>query len=110
MAPEAHQEKHGDDLDFPKEVKEQEIGGHEQAHDAGFQKEEKEMEGADLGRNGAPGDEDAEDVDKGREQQEQLAYPIQPQAVADPQAGDPGVVLRQQPNPGRPGLRLQAQK
>ena len=64
------------------------------------------MEGAYLGRNGAPGDEDAEDVDKGREQQEQLAYPIQPQAVADPQTGDPGVVLRQQPNPGRPGLRL----
>ncbi len=38
MAPDAHQEKHGNDLDFPKQIKEQEIGGHEQAHDAGFQK------------------------------------------------------------------------
>ena len=110
MAPEAHQKKHGNDLDFPKEIKEHEISGHEQAHDAGLQKQQKEMEGAHLDCDGPPGDQDTDDVDKGREQQEQLADPIQPQTVADPQAGNPGVILSQQPNPGRPGLGLEPQK
>ena len=67
------------------------------------------MEGPHLGGDGPPGDEDAEDVDKSRQHKEQKAQAVQPQAVANPQAGDPGVILGQQPGAAGPGLGIKLQ-
>ena len=97
VAPDAHQEKHGDDLDFPKEIKEQQISGQKEAGQGALQKQNEEKEGAYLEVDGLPGDEHAEDVDEGDQQDQHQADAVQSQAVARPQPRDPGIVLQQQP-------------
>ena len=37
MPPDADEEKHGNELDFPEQIEEQQIGGHKEAHEAAFQ-------------------------------------------------------------------------
>ena len=56
MPPDAHQEEHGNNLDFPKEIKEQQIGGQEEAGQGALQEKDEEKEGADLEVDGLPGD------------------------------------------------------
>ncbi len=109
VPPDAHQEEHGDDLDLPKEVKEQQIGGQKEAGQGALQEQDEEIEGAVLKIDGPPGDEHAEDIQKGDQRQEQEADAVQAQAVAGPQPWNPGIVLQQQPGALGRGVGLEVE-
>jgi hypothetical protein len=43
VSPDAHQEEHGDNLDFPEKIEQKEIRGHENAQNSGEGQKQKEI-------------------------------------------------------------------
>src|SRR3974377_1686973 len=107
VAPDPDQKEHRDELDLPEEIEEQEVRGHEDPHQAAFQKQQEEVEGSYVEGDGPPGDQNADDVDEGREPDEHQAQPVQGETEAGPQAFQPGVVHHQEPGPRRAQVRLE---
>jgi hypothetical protein len=70
VAPDADQEVHGHQRDFPEHVKQEEILRHEDAHQAEFQQQQEGEEFLDAILHGAPGDQHADGREEGGEQDE----------------------------------------
>ena len=87
-APDSDQEVHGHEHDFPEHVEQEEIKGHKYAEHAGF-KQEKESEIGPGPLRNAPGGDQADRGQKGREHDEGNTQSVHSHVVSDSHGGNP---------------------
>jgi len=93
VAPDADQEIHGDQHDLPEYVKQDEVEGHQGSHHTGFEKEKGDHELLDPFLDGTEGTQNAKNGEKGGEEHQEEANPIDAEMIADPVILNPGMQL-----------------
>src|SRR5579883_907599 len=93
VAPDADEEGHGDQHDFPEEEEEEEIEGEKDPDDADFEQKEHHVEFLDAVVHAIPGSHDAERREEGGEDDEEEADAVDAEVIVDRRGGDPGFVF-----------------
>jgi len=107
MPPYADEEEHGDELDLPEEIEEEKVIGQEDAQDPGLHEHQEKVESAHAGGDLFPGYQDAEHGEKGGQQDQHQADPVQAKGVTNAEALDPGQIFEEQPFAPGPGPALE---
>ena len=84
ISPDADEKVHGDEHHFPEDIEEDEIEGDQGTDHSCFQEEKGDHEFLHPEGNGLPGAQDAEDGQKGGQEDQEQADSIDAQLVADP--------------------------
>ena len=93
--PDANQEVHGNQHDFPEDVEEKDINRDKGPDHAGFQDEKEKEILPDPMFNAAPGGQNHQRRKKGRQQHEEQADAIDTNIVFDPEFANPGIALNE---------------
>ena len=83
MAPDADQEVHRHERDFPEDVEQEEVDGDEDADEAEFQKDQQRKIFFHAMLDVLPGDDDADGGQESREQDQPQAESVDPNVVVD---------------------------
>ena len=92
VAPDADQEIHGDEADFPKHVKQKQVLGEENTHQAEFEQQQESEEFLDAALDVAPTDQHADGGEEGGEQHQPEADAIGGDVETDLRRCDPGQI------------------
>ena len=89
MPPQGNEEDHGNEHDLPEDVEEEEIDGRKDADDPCQDRHEQKMKEADPPVDLRPGGDDGRHSQKGREEDQKEADPVQGQVEPNPQGRNP---------------------
>src|SRR3990170_9092292 len=91
--PDPDEEIHGDQHDFPEDVEEEEVEGHEDAQHPGLEKEHHHVKLFHALGDGRPGRQNGDEAEHGGEQDQKQADPVDAEEVLNADTGDPVVLL-----------------
>ncbi len=83
VAPDADEQVHGDEHDFPEKEEEEEVEGEEDADDADFEKEDGDEKFFDALLDAAPGTEDGDDGEERGQDDEEEADAVRAEVIVD---------------------------